>query len=129
MSSQNPIDRDQPSPDTLAGVYVHMEGEEKGLASPRTKLPRHGENPMIELSNEQARLLHENNQSSPEVIDPHTKERYVLVRREVYERLQALLDEGFTAEDAFQAQIESAAAAGWDDPALDVYNNLEPDKP
>ena len=36
-----------------------------------------------------------------------------------------LLDEDFCAEDAFRAQIESAAAAGWDDPALDVYNELE----
>ena len=32
------------------------------------------------------------------------------------------------AEDAFQTQIESAAAAGWDDPALDVYNEFDPRK-
>jgi rhodanese-related sulfurtransferase len=34
----------------------------------------------------------------------------------------------FNAEDALRAQIESAAAAGWDDPALDVYNDLDPRK-
>jgi hypothetical protein len=32
----------------------------------------------------------------------------------------------FNAKDAFRAQIESAAAAGWDDPAMDVYNELDP---
>ena len=37
---------------------------------------------------------------------------------------QPILD----AEDAFQAQIEAAAAAGWDDLALDVYNELDPRK-
>ena len=30
----------------------------------------------------------------------------------------------FNAEDAFQAQIESAAEAGWNDPLMDVYNEL-----
>ena len=29
-------------------------------------------------------------------------------------------------EAAFQAQIESAAEGGWNDPALDVYNQLDP---
>ncbi len=37
-----------------------------------------------------------------------------------------MLEDDFSADDAFRAQIESAAAAGWDDPALDVYNELDP---
>ena len=32
----------------------------------------------------------------------------------------------FDSEDAFRAQIESAATAGWDDPALDIYNEMDP---
>ena len=48
------------------------------------------------------------------------------MRREVYERICALLEDDFSSEDAFCAEIESAAAAGWDDPALDIYNELDP---
>jgi hypothetical protein len=84
---------------------------------------------MIELSEEQVLILQKGGHDLHEVINPRTREQYVLVRREVYDRLRALLDEGFTAEDAFRAQIESAAAASWDDPALDIYNDCEPQKP
>ena len=75
---------------------------------------------MIELSDEQIRVLQGGEQT---VVNPRTKEEFVLVRRETYDRLRSLLDDGFTPEDAFRAQIESAAAAGWDDPALDIYND------
>lgn len=79
----------------------------------------------IELTEEQQRAFDSEN-GAPTVIDPRTQDAYVLVRREVYERVRALLEDDFNSEDAFRAQIESAAAAGWDDPALDVYNELDP---
>ena len=79
----------------------------------------------IELTEEQQHLLDSEN-GAPTVIDPRTQDAYVLVRWAVYERVRALLEDDFSAEDAFQAQIESAAAAGWDDPALDIYNELDP---
>jgi hypothetical protein len=44
---------------------------------------------------------------------------------ELTEQQQPALDD-FKAEDAFQAQIESAAEAGWADPLMDVYNELDP---
>jgi hypothetical protein len=56
--------------------------------------------------------------------DPNTNAEYVLIRAEVYERVRHLFDD--PVADAFLAQMESAAAAGWDDPALDVYNDLDP---
>jgi hypothetical protein len=77
---------------------------------------------MIELSDEQVLILQKGEQK---VVNPRTKEEFVLVRRETYDRLRALLEDDFGPEDAFRAQIESAAAAGWDDPALDVYNDVE----
>jgi hypothetical protein len=45
---------------------------------------------MIELTEEQR---HELERPEPVVIDPLTVETYVLVRKEVYERLKGLLDE------------------------------------
>jgi hypothetical protein len=59
------------------------------------------------------------------VIDPRNQETYVLVPTVVYERLRKLLED-VQPEDAFQAQLESAAAAGWADPEMDVYNQLDP---
>jgi hypothetical protein len=80
---------------------------------------------MIELTEEQAGILQKNDEIPPYVVNPKTQEEFVLVRRALYERLRAFLDEELTTEDAFHTQIESAAAAGWDDPALDVYNAME----
>ena len=83
---------------------------------------------MIQLSEEQVRMLQKEALEPPGVVNPQTKEEYVLIRRETYERLRRLLEEDFAAEDAFRAQIESAAVAGWDDPLLDIYND-EAQKP
>ena len=61
---------------------------------------------MIELTDEQRQEL---DQPGPaRVRDPKTNETYVLVRADVYERMRAVID-GYTRR------------AGWDDPALDVY--------
>jgi hypothetical protein len=45
---------------------------------------------MIELNKEQRQEL---SQPEPLALDPETQQTYVLVRREVYDRLRALLDE------------------------------------
>ena len=81
---------------------------------------------MIELSEKQVQLLQSEDHEPVEVINPTTKEEFVLLRREVYETLRFQSVDNYTSEDAFRAQIESAAAAGWDDPALDVYNDVGP---
>jgi hypothetical protein len=79
----------------------------------------------IELTETQQQAL--DKQAGPlRVVDPRTNETYVLVRSEVYERIRSILENGSETEDAFQAQIESAAAAGWADPEMDVYNELDP---
>jgi hypothetical protein len=62
---------------------------------------------MIELTEEQRRELE---QPEPVVVDPVTKEEYVLVRREAYARLKAVF---------------SAFAPGWDDPKMDEYDRYE----
>jgi hypothetical protein len=79
----------------------------------------------IELTEEQQQVFDAEN-GTPTVVDPRTQETYVLVRTEIYQRVRSLLEDDFCAEDAFRAQIESASAAGWEDPAMDVYNELDP---
>ncbi len=55
---------------------------------------------------------------------------FVVLRADVYERLQTLLG----GEDSFVADIyphvmEVFGKAGWDDPSMDVYDELDPRRP
>jgi len=82
-------------------------------------MPRRGgrmerkETAMIELTEEQAKAL-EAAEQPPLVRDPRTQETFVLVRRDVYELMRKW--------------GESFNRAGWDDPALDVYEEYR-DRP
>ncbi len=61
---------------------------------------------MIELSEQQRRQLESG--QAVDVTDAQTAGPYVVLRKDVYERLRAIVD-GITRR------------AGWDDPAMDVY--------
>jgi hypothetical protein len=64
------------------------------------------ETTMIELTEEQQTAL---GQGQPAKLrDPRTNETYVLVRADLYERMRAIID-------------SATKRAGWDDPALDAY--------
>jgi hypothetical protein len=60
------------------------------------------------------------------LIDERTGTTYVLLRADLYERAKTLI-EGEEAElrDTYPAQLESAMRAGWNDPAMDDYNNYD----
>jgi hypothetical protein len=75
---------------------------------------------MIELTQEQQQEL----QSAEAVVS--TNSTYVLVRRDLYQRIQGLLsDEDWTA-DTYRSAMEVFARDGWDDPRMDVYDELDP---
>jgi hypothetical protein len=82
---------------------------------------------MIELTDEQRQELAK---PEPVAIDPRTQEIYVLVRAEVYQRLRGLLydDAEFPIREAYPLMDETAAKAGWDDQAMDIYNDLAPEQ-
>ena len=76
---------------------------------------------MIELTDQQRREL---SQPEPLAIDPHTKETYVLVRKEVYERLKALLAADEYDPDEGAAYInEVMADDDAKDPLLESYQH------
>jgi hypothetical protein len=84
---------------------------------------------MIELTQEQHRQLCVDPHTL--VVDPQTRQRYVLVQAEVFEKLQDLLavdDVGWT-EAAYRSSMEVFAKDGWNDPAMDVYDALDPRRP
>jgi hypothetical protein len=68
---------------------------------------------MIELNEEQRREL--DSAEPARARDPQTNQIYVLVRADVYEQIRAIID-GFTRR------------AGWDDPEMNVYDELYGDK-
>ena len=60
-----------------------------------------------------------------EIVDG--EQHYVVIRAEVYERLKDLFDAGPLSEEERAGLLrEAGKRAGWDDPAMDVYNDLDP---
>lgn len=61
------------------------------------------------------------------VSDPAQSATFVLVRADLYERLKSLFEEDPVSEQERLFQLEQfGKRAGWDDPAMDVYNDLDP---
>ncbi len=78
-----------------------------------------------ELSDEQRRAL-EHQQGKPlYIVDANSLETYVLLPAEAYRRAQALFDDDFAVSEMYAATSTAFEKAGWDDPALDVYNDYD----
>ena len=82
---------------------------------------------MIELTQEQHQALTLQREEPIRAIDPATSAEYVLLRAELYDRLRSLLsvDKGWF-DGAYTAAMKVFARDGWDDPRMDVYNDLDP---
>jgi hypothetical protein len=80
----------------------------------------------IELTPDQSKSL-QTNHEPPSAYDPATQTTYVLVRSERYERVKTLLqeDDDFAAAN-YATSMQLFGKEGWDDPAMDVYNELDP---
>jgi hypothetical protein len=77
---------------------------------------------MIELTEEQRWQLETG--QAVDVTDPQTAQRYVVLRKEVYERVRHLLyDDSEWAEDELRHQLaRSAGDNGWDEAGMDAYD-------
>ena len=62
------------------------------------------------------------------VTNPETLEEYVVLPAETYDRLGELFyqDDPITTDERQALLIQSGLRAGWDDPEMDVYNELDP---
>jgi hypothetical protein len=83
---------------------------------------------MIELTLEQRNAMAQNSETPPRVLDPDTNTGYVLFRAEVYDRIRQIFDLGDDqlTRDLTPHVMEVFGRDGWDDPAMDVYNELDP---
>jgi len=84
---------------------------------------------MIALTLEQRQAVVQQGEPPPRVVDPGTHTPYVLIREEVYARVKAFLDEeegNQFLRDMYPHVMEVFGREGWDDPAMDIYNDLDP---
>ncbi len=83
---------------------------------------------MIEFTEEQRQLLESG--KVVEVTDPQTAQRYVVLRKDVYERVQRLLyDDSEWTEDELRLQLaRSAKENGWEEPGMDAYDHYDEER-
>ena len=84
---------------------------------------------MIELTAEQHMAVSSDAESPPRVIDPVTHTKYVLVREEIYNRVRIVFDgddDGQFLPEITPHVMEVFGRDGWNDPTMDVYNELDP---
>lgn len=80
---------------------------------------------MIELTEAQRQIVLA--EENPTVVDPHTHKAYVLVRKELFDRIKGLLydDSELTHDDLRLLLARSAKDNGWDEPGMDEYDHYD----
>ena len=96
---------------------------------------------MIELTDEQVHALESRDATPPRLVNPRTQEAFVLLRIDEYERLrddayddspwtrdelQAVAEQSQSLRGLYPHVMEVFGREGWDDPAMDVYDELDP---
>jgi hypothetical protein len=82
------------------------------------------------LSDELRQAIGKGGGSPVLIVDADTNLRYVLMRAEQYENFSALFAAGgeFGPREFYPLMAGPAAAAGWDDPDMDAYNDYDAHK-
>ena len=83
---------------------------------------------MTTLPIELRKVVEEAGDQPIQVVDPETnRRRYVLLRADFYERLHLLVQDGpLSKQEQSLLLYQAGQCAGWDDPEMDVYNDLAP---
>ena len=79
---------------------------------------------MIELTDEQRQQLESG--KAVDVTDAQTARLYVVLRKDVYDRVRQLLydDSEWTADELRLQLARSAGDNGWDEPGMDAYDRF-----
>ena len=84
---------------------------------------------MIALSKEIQQAIKDSQEEPVRLVDPETNMEYVVLPVETFERMRKGVyydDSPITEEEQTALLIEFGQHAGWDDPEMDVYNDLDP---
>ncbi len=86
---------------------------------------------MVSLSHEQRVALQHAAGEPLRISDPQTQSEYVLIPAATYDLLKDLVPEDVRISPNDQAWLlqQAGRRAGWDDPEMDIYNDLDPRKP
>ncbi len=79
--------------------------------------------------NEDLRHAIEEGGGAPLYIEDATNNCYVLLRAEQFEKLKALFEGGDLDPRAMYPLIDEAMKEGWDDPAMDIYDDYDSHRP
>jgi hypothetical protein len=83
------------------------------------------ETAMLELTEEQRQVV--SAQENPTILDPQTREPYILVRKAVFDRIKGLLyDDSEMSHDELRLLLaRSSKENGWDEPGMEDYDNYD----
>ena len=83
---------------------------------------------MIELTDEQRHQLQDG--KAVDVTDPQTAQCYVVMRRDIYDRVRRLIYDDSDGSDV-ELRLQLARAAkdnGWDEPAMSAYDRYDEER-
>jgi hypothetical protein len=81
----------------------------------------------IQLTDSQWFDISQGQETPVRVCDPSHNANFVLVRAEVYERFKSLFEDDPVTEQERLFHLEQfAKRAGWNDPEMDIYDDLDP---
>ncbi len=81
---------------------------------------------MTTLTPEQCQAISQSGDQPTVLVDPTTQTEYVVLKAEVYQRMKDLVAGPLKIEEQRAFLRHIGERAGWDDPAMDVYNDLDP---
>ena len=84
---------------------------------------------MIALSKEIQQAIKDSQEEPVRLVDPETNMEYVVLPVETFERMRKGVyydDSPITEEERRALLIQAGLRAGWDDPEMDIYNDLDP---
>ena len=84
---------------------------------------------MIALSKEIQQAIQDSQETLVRLVDPETNVEYVVLPVETFERMRkgVYYDDGpITEEEQTALLVEMGLSIGWDDPEMDVYNDMVP---
>ena len=78
------------------------------------------------VTDQMRQALESGNGPPVRLIDEQTRRVYYIISAEQFEAVQAMLAEGeFSPRELYPLISRTAAAAGWEDPAMDVYDRYD----
>ena len=83
---------------------------------------------MIKLTKEQQQAVQDSNGQPIRLTDPKTHLEYVVLPAEIFDRVQHVFSDAnpLTIEEQRALLVQVGLSVGWDDPEMDVYNELDP---